>query len=171
MIDFSVKYNPEEPNKTIQVIFTMFDYIKDIVTSAPFDMGGISLDPGKSKLFDILDTSSRLNIKEADEFHSMTARLLFAAMQARSDTDIQVAVAYLCTRVREPTRDDYLKFTRVIGYLCCIIYLQLVVGWDASGILLWSIDASFAVHNDICSHTGAMITFGRGALFSLLKKQ
>ena len=79
MINFSGKYNPNKPNKTGQVIFTMFDYIEDIVTSAPLDMGGISPDPAKSKLFDVLDTSPRLNSREADEFHSITARLLFAA--------------------------------------------------------------------------------------------
>ena len=84
---------------------------------------------------------------------------------------IQVPVAYLCTRVREPTEDDYMKLTRVIRYLCDTIYLPLVIGWDASGTLLFSIDASCAVHNDKRSHTGAMLTFGQGAVFSLLKKQ
>ena len=100
-IDFSGKYNSNEPDKTGQVIFTMFDYIEDIVTTAPLDMGGISPDPAKSKLFDVLDASPRLYTRKTDEFHSMTARLLFAAKRARPD--IQVAVAYLCTRVREPT--------------------------------------------------------------------
>ena len=80
----------------------------------------------KSKLFDVLDASPRLNTRETDEFHSMTARLLFAAKRARPG--IQVAVAYLCTRVREPTRDDYLKLSRVIRYLRGTIYLPLVVG-------------------------------------------
>ena len=99
----------------------------------------------------------------------MTARLLFAAKRARPD--IQVAVAYLCTRVREPTEDDYLKLTRVIQYLRNTVHLPLIIGWDASETLLWSIDASFAVHNDMRSHTGAMLTFGQGAVFSLSNKQ
>ena len=98
----------------------------------------------------------------------MTARLLFAAKQARPD--IQVAVAYLCTRVREPTEDDYLKLARVICYPCTTVYLPLVIGWNDTGELLWSINASFAVHNDMRSHTGAMLTFGKGAVFSLSNK-
>ena len=111
-INFSGKYNSDKPNKTGQVVFTMFDYIEDIVASAPLDMGGILPDPAKSKLFDVHDTLPRLNRRETGEFHSMTVRLLFSAKQARPD--IQVAVAYLCTRVREPTHDDYLKLARVI---------------------------------------------------------
>ena len=38
-------------------------------------------------------------------------------------------------------------------------------------MLLWSIDASFAVHKDMQSHTGAMLTFKRGVVFSLSNKQ
>ena len=93
-------------------MFTMFDYIEDIVASAPLDMRGIAPDPAKSKLFNVHETSPKLNRAGADEFHSMTARLLFAAKRARPD--IQVAIAYLCTNVREPTVDDYIKLTRVI---------------------------------------------------------
>ena len=99
----------------------------------------------------------------------MTARLLFAAKRARPD--IQVAVAYLCTKAREQTEDDYLKLARVICYLCTTVHLPLVIGWDDTGELLWSINASFAVHNDMRSHTGAMLTFGKEASFSLSNKQ
>ena len=156
-INFSGKYNPEEPNRTGQVVFTMFDYIEDIIASAPLDMRGIAPDPAKSKLFTVNENTPKLNTAGADEFHSMTARLLFAAKRARPD--IQVAVAYLCTRVREPTVDDYIKLTRVIRYIRHTVHLQLIIGWDASGTLLWSIDASFAVYNDMRSHMGAMLTF------------
>ena len=35
----------------------------------------------------------------------------------------------------------------------------------------WCVDASFVVHNDMKSHTGAMMTFGQGAAMSILTKQ
>ena len=89
-------------------------------------MRGLAPDPTESKLFNVRKTSPRLNRAEADEFHSMTARLLFAAKRARPD--IQIAVAYLCTRVREPTEDDYLKLTRVIRYFRNTVYLPLIIG-------------------------------------------
>ena len=147
----------------------MYNYIEDIILSAPPDMNGTAPDPARSKLFTVLDNSPLLGIAQAEFFHSMTARLLFAAKRARPD--IQVAVAYLCTRVREPTEDDYLKLARVIRYLRNTVHIPLVIGWDDTGELLWSIDASFAVHNDMRSHTGAMLTFGKGAVFSLSNKQ
>ena len=44
-------------------------------------MNGIAPDPARSKLFTVHKTSPRLGIAQADFFHSMTARLLFAAKQ------------------------------------------------------------------------------------------
>ena len=147
----------------------MYDYIEDIITSIPPGMRGIARDPARSKLFSVHETSPRLSPAEADAFHSMTKQLLFAAQRTRPD--IQVAVAYLCTRVREPTKDKYLKLSRVIWYLRNTVHLPLIIGWDASETPRWSIDASFAVHNGMRTHTGAMLRFGRGGMFSLLNNQ
>ena len=82
-----------------------------------------------------------------------------------------MAVAYLCTRIREPPEDNYLKLTRVIRYLRDTVHLPLIIRWDEPGTLLWSINASFAVHIDMRSLTEAMLTFERGAVFSLSNKQ
>ena len=82
-----------------------------------------------------------------------------------------MAVAYLCTRVQEPIEDDSLKLTRVIRYLCDTVYLLLIIRLDKSGTLFSSIDVPFAVNNVMRSHTGALLTFGRGAVFSLSNKQ
>ena len=114
------------------MVFTMYNYIEDIIDSAPPDMGGIAPDPVRSKLFTVHKTSPRLGTTQDDFFHSMTARLLFAAKRAQPD--IQVAVAYLCTRVREPTKDDYLKLARVIQYLRATVHHSLVIGCDDFGI-------------------------------------
>ena len=42
---------------------------------------------------------------------------------------------------------------------------------DDSGIVKWHIDASFAVHPDCKSHTGAIGTLGKGAFLSMSTKQ
>jgi hypothetical protein len=36
---------------------------------------------------------------------------------------------------------------------------------------LWSVDASFAIHNDMRSHTGAVLSLGQGAMMSMSSKQ
>ena len=58
-------------------------------------MNGQSKWQAKAKLFDIDTTSIKLNICDQDYFHHIMTRLLFVAKWARSD--IQVAVAFLCT--------------------------------------------------------------------------
>jgi hypothetical protein len=152
-----------------KVKFTMYDYLEDILEEMPDDMNGTAPTPASDNLFDADEDSPQLNEKEADFFHRTTARLLFAAKRARPD--LQVAVAYLCTRVKSPSQSDYRKLTRVIKYLRLTISIPLVLGWDGSGRLRWSVDASFAVHKDMRSHTGAVLSLGQGALMSMSLKQ
>ena len=47
----------------------------------------------------------------------------------------------------------------------------MVVGADDSGRLTWNIDASFAVHLDCKSHTGACLTLEHGSILSISAKQ
>ena len=42
---------------------------------------------------------------------------------------------------------------------------------DNLQIIKWYVDAAFAVHEDFKSHTGANMTFGRGAVQSISRKQ
>ena len=42
---------------------------------------------------------------------------------------------------------------------------------DISGVARWYVDAAFAVHPDMRSHTGAFMTMGRGAFISSSNKQ
>jgi hypothetical protein len=110
-----------EKNK---VKFTMYDYLEDVLAEMPDDMNGTSPTPASDNLFDVDIDSPLLNEKESDFFHRTTARLLFAAKRARPD--LQVAVAYLCTRVKSPSQSDYRKLVRAIKYLRLTISIPLV---------------------------------------------
>jgi hypothetical protein len=151
------------------VKFTMYDYLEDILAESPDGMKGMAVTPAHSKLFQVNQESEKLDAKNIDWFHRTVARLLFASKRARPD--LQTAVAYLCTRVACPDKDDYGKLKKLIEYLRESIYLPLILGWDESGVLTWSVDASFAVHMDMRSHTGMALTLGRGALISGSYKQ
>jgi hypothetical protein len=104
-----------------------------------------------------------------DFYHRTTAKLLFAAKRARPN--LQVAVAYMCTRVKAPTVADYYKLGRTLKYLRGTIFIPLVLGWDGSGVLTLSADASLAIHNNMRSHAGAVLSLGQGALMSMSSKQ
>jgi hypothetical protein len=144
------------------MVFTMFDFLEDIIVEAPDDLKkSRSFYPGNDKLFKLNPDSPKLSQKQAELFHRIVARLLFASKRTRPD--IQVCVAFLCTRVKSPNEEDYEKFGRVITYLMNTIHLPLIIGADDSGSMIWNIDASFAVHPDCKSHTGASLTLGHGS--------
>ena len=42
---------------------------------------------------------------------------------------------------------------------------------DDTNILMWYIDVALAVHVDMKSHTGAVLTVGKGAIISISTKQ
>jgi hypothetical protein len=42
---------------------------------------------------------------------------------------------------------------------------------DDSKVAKWYVDAAFGVHPDFRSHTGAVMTMGKGAIFSISRKQ
>ena len=160
-IDYSIKS---------KVKFYMFDYIEQILGEVDSDlMKGSGVTPAGKHLFQTHEDGAKLNKKEADAFHRNVARLLFLSKRARPD--IQTAVAFLCTRVQSPDVHDNLKLGRVMRYLRETIFLPLILGWDGTGNIYWSVDASFAVHNDMKSHTGAVMTLGVGALLSSSTKQ
>ena len=48
---------------------------------------------------------------------------------------------------------------------------SLIIGADSMQKMCTWVDASYAVHPDMKSHTGGVISFGRGALFSKSTKQ
>ena len=63
------------------------------------------------------------------------------------------------------------KLKRVVEYIRTTIFIPLVLGWDKTGNLVWSIDVSFAVHMDMKSHTGFGLSLGLGAVTSSSLKQ
>jgi hypothetical protein len=99
----------------------------------------------------------------------MVAKLLFLCKRGRPD--LQTAIAFLCTRVQAPTIDDQLKLSRVIKYLRKSRELVLTLRADNINIVKWWVDAAFAVHKDMRSHTGGVMSMGAGAVYSSSQKQ
>ena len=148
----------------------MFDYLEDVIVETNEDLkNSRSYYPGNDQLSKVDYNSPSLSSKETELFHRHVARLLLASKRARPD--IQVWVAFLYTKVKVPTEPDYKKLGRVISYLKETVHLPLVVREDDSGTLTWNIDASFAVHPDCKSHTGACLTLGHGSVLSIFAKQ
>ena len=110
-----------------------------------------------------------LDREEAELFHSLVAKILFLCKRARPD--VQTAVAFLCTRVKSPDVDDMKKLRRLVCYLRCTKALCLTLEADNLQVVKWWVDASFAVHQDMRSHTGGVLSLGKGAVYSVSTRQ
>jgi len=71
----------------------------------PANMGGLVTTPESSYLFNTDPACKKLCEEQGQLFHHLVAKLLYLSKCTRQD--IHTAVAFLCTRVREPDTDDY----------------------------------------------------------------
>ena len=151
------------------VAITMKNHIREAITDSTMNISRSAATPAKKDLFYIDETSPLLEFDRAVIFHHCTAMLLYVTQRARSD--VQLAVAFLCTRVSCSTEQDWKKLERLLQYLYGTLDLALILGADSLTVLKTWVDASYAVHGDMKSHTGGVISLGRGALMCKSTKQ
>jgi hypothetical protein len=118
------------------------------------------------------DKSKKLSEKEKEIFHRIVAKGLFLSKRARPD--ILPIVSVLCTQVKSPGKRDWARLIRLLKYMKNTEEDVLVLNArNGIGSVEWYIDASFAVHPDFKSHSGAIMKFsgGKGAVQSMSCKQ
>jgi hypothetical protein len=153
-----------------KVHFTMFDYIMNMLVDLPADMDGEAATPASAHLFQVNEKDpEKLDEDLAQLYHHNVAKLLFLSRRARPD--IQTLVAFLCTRVKAPDTDDYKKLARCMRYLRQSAALPLILEAEVSNIIKWWVDHASAVHNDMKSHTGALMSLGKGAAYATSTRQ
>ena len=148
----------------------MIDYVKNMCTefSQYMKPGDTANNPSPTDLF-AEGTGDKVEKVRADDFHKFVAKGLFACKRARPD--IHTSIALLCTRVKSPNEDDWKKLLQMMRFLNGTQDDKLILTADDLSIIKWYVDASFAVHPDFRSHTGAVMTFGSGAVQSISRKQ
>lgn len=143
-----------------EVEISMVDYMTKLLEEVPETMIGDAKTPEAEFLFKVNIDEENLGDGAAQEFHHIVARLLFISKRARPD--IQTAVAFLCTRVKEPDADDWKKLTWLVMYINATRKLTLILKGTEDMTLSWWVDGSYAVHNDMRSHSGGMLSLGHG---------
>jgi hypothetical protein len=157
-------------SKPGKFIINMEKYLdQSVLVDLPEDMNGTATSPAAEHLFKTRSDATKLDKTTADLFHHITAQLLFVCKRGRPD--IQTAVAFLCTRVREPDEDDYKKLCRLVKYIRRTKFLRLTMEAAYLDQNHWFIDGAFAVHNDMRSHSGSFMTFGKGMMDGGSNKQ
>ena len=70
-----------------------------------------------------------------------------------------------------PDEHDWKKLKRVLSFLNCTKNEVRVIGCDGLNNLFTWIDAAYAVHHNMRSHTGGIMSFGWGAIHAKSSKQ
>jgi hypothetical protein len=147
----------------------MKDYVKEAISEFEEPISRVAATPAKRDLFEIPETGDLLDNDQGARFHSVAAKLLYVSKRGR--LDIQLTVAFLCTRVSCSTKADWAKLKRLLEYLNGSLDEFRVIGADDLEKMMTWVDASYAVHRDMKSHTGGVVSFGTGAIMSKSSKQ
>ena len=156
------------PNQTVEI--RMENYVDEALADfdCVFTATGTTT-PAQHGLFDIDPNAPLLNTADSELFHWHVAKLLYLSKRGR--TDIQLAIAFLTTRVSCSTTQDWNKLKRVFLYLKGTRSLFLTLGADSLYKLNTWVDAAYAVHPDMRSHTGGAVSMGTGAIMCKSTKQ
>ena len=153
-----------------KVRFSMPDYIDRMLEDVPSEiMRGPSATPASNHLFRVNPDADNLDTSSAIMFHHLTAQLLYLGKRTRPD--LLTAVSFLCTRVQNPDVDDWKKLGRCLRFVRDTKQDVLTLEADNATSIIWWVDASYGVHHDLKSHTGATMTMGRGSPISISSKQ
>ncbi len=119
-------------------------------------------------LFVVNDNCEKLSNKAAKAFHTIVAKALHITKRAR--LDISLAIAFLTMQARSPNIEDWEKLCHLMEYLRGDKEIPLILGADNEGMLMWYVDALFAVHPNMCGHTSGGMKMGRGFPMSVSTK-
>jgi hypothetical protein len=147
----------------------MKDQISEAIEAFGEDIKGEASSPAARHLMMVNENATKLNQKQKEIFQSVTAKLLYLEKRARPN--IEPVVAFLCTRVRDADEDDWKKLRRVLIYLKQSINDKRIIGCDSLESIFTWIDAAFAVHPNMRSHTGGAMSLGWGILHTKSSKQ
>jgi hypothetical protein len=153
-----------DPSK---VRITMDKYVEDVLKL--YEVTGYAKTPAAEDLFDVDEESPRLAEVDADVFHSRVAKLLYLAKRVRPE--LLPAIIFLTTRVNCSTMQDKGKLDRVLRYLNKFPRLGIGLSVSKPLSVVGYIDASFGVHSDYKSHTGAVVSLGSGPITCDSSKQ
>ena len=97
--------------------------------------------PANRNLFAVNEDLPLLENRQAESFHHIVAKLLYVAKRAR--IDLQLAIAFLCSRVSKSTQEDWEKLQRVLKYIHNTIDLPRIIGVKDFKVLQTWVDASY----------------------------
>ena len=93
----------------------MKNYLEEAIQAFGEDVLVGAVIPTNRNLFVVTKDLSPLETDKAEIFHHVVAKLLYVAKRAR--VDLQLVIAFLCTRVSKSTQEDWEKLRRTLKYI------------------------------------------------------
>jgi hypothetical protein len=122
-----------------------------------------------NNLFVVNEDCKKLSDEAAAAFHTIVAKALYNTKRAR--LDISLAIAFLTTHLRSPNIEDWENLCHLMKYIRGDRDRPLILGADNERMLMWYVNALFAVHPNMHGHTCGGMTMGRGFPISVSTKQ
>ena len=150
-----------------RAIVSMRGFVDEFVNDYPENK--LVSSPSNNELFEISDDDVPLAEQDRKLFHTIVAKLLYLGKRIRPD--ILLTVGFLCTRVTKATERDKIKLQRLINYVHATKDKKLTLKVEYPVRVFCFVDASYGVHVDGKSHTGAAVTLGAGCFLAKSSKQ
>ena len=125
------------------------------------DIDPATVSPAAHHLFTVNTECEKLDEEKSIAFHSITSKLGYIMKRGRPD--IETSISFLMKRVSKSDHDDWKKLRRIIGFLKRTIEDVRIIGATSITEIMTFVDSSYAVHDNMRSHTGGLVSFGIGA--------
>jgi hypothetical protein len=145
-----VEYHYNYPDGSVAL--SMDKYLTKVFKDFNVQKG--SATPTATDFMNINHESPRIDSKR---FASGVMTVFYAALRVRKDVLFPITV--LATRIVDAREDDLKKFTRVLRYLYETKDYVVVLRTRGTR-LIFSVDASYAIHENSRSHSGLHVTLG-----------
>jgi hypothetical protein len=155
--------NPE------RAVLSQFGLLEHLLEWYEVDKRRPAATPAGPDLFSDTSDLPLLSEKGKSTFHTIVASLLYIAKRTRPD--ILLVVNYLSTRVLSPTEGDRRKLARLLSYLAGTVNMPLILEPTSDQSLRLSVDASYGVHKDFKSHSGAIVKLCGGTILAKSNRQ
>ena len=154
---------------TVQYLKDMIEELEEILKEYGELLDRTYPHPAAKWLFTIKPDAKALDEAKADVYRSFVAKLI--CVEKRSRPDIEPTVSFLSTRVKEPTKDDWHKFKRLMCWIKQTVEDVRIIGADNLLEMIVMIDSAHAVHDNMRGHTGGITSFGTGVVDQKSSKQ
>ena len=147
-------------------------HIKEAIEDFGEPMDRSAATPALRDLFDVPGPAEELTAVQQQKFKSIVPKLIWITKRGRPD--IELATAFLCTRVSKCNSLDWKKLRRLLHFLYCTINDVRILSIENMDTIFTSftfVDVAYAVHHDMRSHTGGGLSLGRGLIHAKSAKQ